>query len=121
MNIDIVEENIRDIEKRYSFEIRQQLVENLMEAEHNWQHRLGNEEGMIPTEDIVKNIHNVIDKIFLELLKRVQWRQADSFEAWDFRPMEILKNTFPNIEKTDWYKMRCLQVLSRFQGGEDHE
>lgn len=121
MSVDIVEENKQDIEKLYSLEMREQLVENLIEAEHNLKHRVSDEKGMIPTEEMVKNIYNVIDKIFLELLRRLQWREADSLDAWDFRPMDILENTFPNIEKTDWYKMRYLQLLSRFKSGEDHE
>ncbi len=104
MKLETVEENIKFIEDSYPKDTRVELIVSLLELEK------------VKDEQNIQNVHNIIDQIFSVVLKNLQWNIASSSNDWDYRPIEIMKKTFPNIENTQWYDIRHKQVISQLTG-----
>ena len=41
------------------------------------------------------------------------WKESKEIKNWDYKPLEIMEYTFPNIKSTQWYHIRLLQVSTK--------
>ncbi|MEA3522822.1 MAG: hypothetical protein U9R50_07585 [Campylobacterota bacterium] len=101
MELDTVKANVKFIKESYPKKVRMELVTNLIEAQAN------------KNDEVVENISNLLDQIFSVLLKNLKWSMAESLKDWDYRPIDIMKEAFPKIEKTKWYDMRHKQLIDQ--------
>jgi len=85
-------EIIQTLKESYKRDIRKQLVKSLQAEE---------KETQTPS-------HKVINQIFSYVLSELGWEMAKNNQEWDNTPLEIMSETFPQIEKTHWYKEQIL-------------
>ncbi len=114
MKIDSVEENIQFIKANYSESIRIDMIKRLIEVEEVWVGNKPEDTEMIPAKETVIRLHSLIDKIFNVVIKNLKWKESTSLESWDYRPMIVMEKSFPDIQNTQWYNIRHLQVLTKF-------
>ena len=86
------QEIIQTLKESYSREIRKKLVKSIQADE---------EDNDIPN-------YKVINQIFSYVLSQLGWQMAQSTSQWDKTPLIIMKETFPSIETTKWYKDQLL-------------
>ena len=104
MELDTVKLNIKYIKDSYPKKVRLELINNLLEMQSD---------KLSGSIEQVENIHNMLDQIFSVVLKNLKWNIASSTNDWDYRPIEVMKEVFPNIDKTRWYNMRHKQVMDQ--------
>jgi len=83
---------IETLKNNYSRDIRKKLIKTLLAEET---------ETQTPS-------HKIINQIFSYVLNELGWDIAKNTEEWDTTPLEIMKETFPQIEKTHWYEEQIL-------------
>jgi len=86
------QEIIKTLKNSYSREIRKKLVKSILADE---------KENAIPN-------YKVMNQIFSYVLGQLGWTMAQSASDWDKTPLDIMEETFPSIEKTNWYKEQLL-------------
>jgi hypothetical protein len=52
----------------------------------------------------------MINQIFSYVLENGNWKITQNSAKWDAKPLEIMKEVFPHIETTGWYKERNLAI-----------
>ena len=114
MQIDTEELNIEYIKENYPKEVRIDLIASLKSLENIAINKKKTIEG-IEAQAKVENLHKMIDQIFSVILKNLNWNIASSSNDWDYRPINVMKKTFPNIEQTQWYNIRHEQVISKLK------
>ena len=64
----------------------------------------------IQAEEKSKEIPNykIINQIFSYVLSELGWDMAKSTQEWDTTPLDIMEETFPKIETTQWYNEQIL-------------
>ncbi len=114
MKIDTEELNIEFIKENYPKDVRVDLIVSLKSLENTAINQEKTIQG-IEAEKKVEGLHQMIDQIFSVVLKNFSWNIASSSNDWDYRPINVMKKTFPNIEQTQWYDIRHQQVLSKLK------
>ena len=114
MNLNTEEANIEFIKENYPKDIRVDLVVSLKSLENSALNKEKTIQG-IEAQKKVEGLHQMIDQIFSVILKNLNWNIATSSNNWDYRPINIMKKTFPNIEQTQWYNIRHQQVISKLK------
>ena len=89
------EELITTIKDTYPKNLRKNVVKSI-------QH----DENIKDTDKIYGMVH----QIFSYVLKECNWGIAQNSNDWDNEPLLIMKDTFPKIEKTNWYKEQELFI-----------
>jgi len=102
MELDTVKANVKFIKDSYPKKTRIELITNLLEAQAD---------KTISGQETVERLQNLIDQIFSTVLGNLKWNIASSKNSWDYRPIEVMQEVFPKIEKTRWYNMRHKQVI----------
>ena len=87
------QEIIDTLKAQYSKELRKQLVQSLRDAEQNG--------------DADKQT-KLMNQIFSYVLAQLGWTMVSNVKEWDDRPLEVMKEVFPKINKTKWYKEQKL-------------
>ncbi len=87
------QEIIDTLKAQYNRDIRKQLVRTLIDAEK---------------ENDTLNTYKLINQIFSYVLAELGWSMADNTKNWDNSPLEIMKEVFPRITDTQWYKEQQL-------------
>ena len=87
------QEIIDTLKAQYSKDLRKQLVQSLRDAEQNG--------------DADKQ-NKLMNQIFSYVLAQLGWTMASNIKEWDDRPLEVMKEVFPKINKTKWYKAQKL-------------
>ena len=87
------QEIIDTLKAQYSKELRKQLVQSLRDAEQNG--------------DADKQT-KLMNQIFSYVLAQLGWTMASNVKEWDDRPLEVMQEVFPKINKTKWYKEQKL-------------
>lgn len=77
---------IETLKTHYNRDMRKRLVKKLKEEEKE-----------------EKPNYLIINQIFSYVLKELNWNMADNAKNWDNTPLDIMKQTFPQIEQTKWY------------------
>ena len=112
MKLDTEELNIKFINENYPKATRMDLVESLLKLENLTINRAKSIQG-IEASQKVTNLHSMMDQIFNVILKNFDWNISASSDSWDYRPINVMKKSFPKIEKTQWYDLRHAQVISK--------
>ncbi len=87
------QEIIDTLKAQYSKDLRKQLVQSLRDAEQNG--------------DADKQ-NKLMNQIFSYVLAQLGWTMASNIKEWDDRPLEVMQEVFPKINKTKWYKEQKL-------------
>jgi len=88
----IKQEIIETLKNSYNREIRKQLVKSILADEKS--------NG---TAD-----YKLINQIFSYVLSECGWDMAKNTLQWDTTPLDIMTESFPHIETTQWYKEKIL-------------
>lgn len=86
-------ELINVLKAQYTKALRKQLVQSLLDAEES-----GDAEQQ----------NKLVNQIFSYVLAQLGWTMASNVKEWDDRPLEVMKEVFPRIKKTKWYKEQKL-------------
>jgi len=92
------EEIIDAIKERYSRDLRKQVVKSMLKNEK--------EKDKLALESSYK----VINQIFSYIISELNWNISQSTSNWDDTPLKIIKEVFPKVETTQWFKDLELQV-----------
>ncbi len=114
MKLDTEELNIQFIKENYPDDVRADLIVSLQTLENIVKTQSKTIQA-IEAQVKVDNLHKIIDQIFSVILKNLNWNIANTTNNWDYRPINIMKKTFPNIEHTNWYDIRHQQVISKLK------
>ncbi|MEA3552993.1 MAG: hypothetical protein U9R39_01180 [Campylobacterota bacterium] len=114
MKLDTEELNIEYIKENYPKEVRKDLIVSLKSLENIAINKKKTIKG-IESEQKVENLHKMIDQIFSVVLKNLNWNMSTSYDSWDYRPINVMKKTFPKIEQTQWYDIRHQQVIDKIK------
>ena len=114
MKLDTQELNIKFIEDSYPKEVRVDLIQSLLVLEKTVLVKDKTIQG-IEASTKVENLHKMLDQIFSVILKNLNWNIASSSNDWDYRPINVMKKTFFNIEKTKWYDIRHQNVIDQLK------
>ena len=87
------QEIIDTLKAQYSKDLRKQLVQSLRDAEQS-----GDDDRQ----------NKLMNQIFSYVLAQLGWTMASNVKEWDDRPLEVMKEVFPKINKTKWYKEQKL-------------
>lgn len=85
-------EIVKILKDTYPRDIRKQLVKTIIEDEK------------LNTNYDKKEQYLIINQIFSYVLKELNWTLSSSSSTWDDNPLKIMKDVFPNVENTKWYK-----------------
>ena len=86
------QEIIDSIKVQYNRDLRKQLVKNLQEYE-----KMQNKQG-------IKSGYQIMNQIFSYVLAQLGWNVSDNALNWDESPLQILEQSFPHIEETEWFQ-----------------
>lgn len=86
-------ELISVLKAQYTKDIRKRLVASLRDAE-----QAGDADQQT----------KLMNQIFSYVLAQLGWTMASNVKEWDDRPLEVMKEVFPKINKTKWYKEQKL-------------
>ena len=114
MKLDTEELNIEFIKENYPKDVRVDLIVSLKGLENTSINQKKTIQG-IEAEKKVEGLHQMIDNIFSVILKNLNWNMSSTANDWDYRPINVMKKTFPNIEQTQWYDIRHEQVISKLK------
>ena len=81
------------LKAQYSKELRKQLVQSLRDAEQS-----GDAEQQ----------NKLMNQVFSYVLAQLGWTMASNVKEWDDRPLKVMQEVFPKINKTKWYKEQKL-------------
>jgi hypothetical protein len=95
------EDIIKTITSRYDRNLRKSLVKALTDAEKT------------EDEEALKRTYTLMNQIFSYVLKELEWTIASDSRTWDDTPLQILKESFPRIEATKWYKVQAFVPHAR--------
>ena len=60
-------------------------------------------------------IYGMVNQIFSYVLKECNWDIANTSSDWDNEPLLIMKETFPKIDTTNWYKEQELFIKNNIE------
>jgi hypothetical protein len=80
------------LKAQYPRKTRKQLVSRLLEAESA--HKV----------DELIRIEKLINQIFSYVLKELGWTMVTSAKNWDDTALEVMRESFPQIEHSRWYQ-----------------
>jgi len=85
-------EIIQTLKNTYNRDIRKKVVKTLLIEE---------KENEIPN-------YNIINQIFSYVLKELNWTIVANTKEWDNTPLDIMEETFPQIESSKWFEDQIL-------------
>lgn len=83
---------IQILKESYNRDLRKQVVKTLLANE---------KQGESPD-------YKIINQIFSYVLKYLDWKIAENTKEWDNTPLDIMKEVFPKLENTQWFKEKIL-------------
>lgn len=97
------EEIIKILKDTYSREVRKGLVRTILDKEK------------IEDELEIKNQYKLINQIFSYVLQQYGWEMGEESSKWDSKPLEIMIEVFPKLNKSKWYKEQLLTTNRRIK------
>jgi hypothetical protein len=94
------EQIIETLKDSYNRDIRKQLVKSLIKHEKD------------NDEEAIESSYKIVDQIFSYVLSELGWTLSSDSNSWDDKPLQIMLEVFPNIDKTKWFEDKLLQVKS---------
>ena len=92
------EEIIDGLKAQYSRDLRKQLVKTILTHEKN------------DDKTAIEQSYNLMNQIFSYVLKECNWSMAKDSKHWDNTPLEIMVETFPKLNTTQWYAEQDISV-----------
>jgi len=83
----------------YSRDVRKQIVKSIIREEKS---------NKVPD-------YQIINQIFSYVLSEHNWKLSLNSKEWDSIPLDIMKEVFPKIENTKWYKQQLLVAKSNIK------
>ena len=87
-------EIINTLKDTYNIDLRAQLVKTIQHEE----------------KQTANPSYKIINQIFSYVLKELDWTVVQDTEKWDDTALQIIKESFPKIENTKWFKEQVLIV-----------
>ena len=91
------EQIIKTLQQSYDRQTRKALVRSIIESE------MRQEEPN----------YQIINQIFNYVIQTIGWTLSASSNSWDNTPLLIMKETFPKLENSKWYKSKELNLSSK--------
>ncbi len=91
-------EIIEALKKHYSRDLRKQIVKSMLKSEKS------NDKAM------QESSYRVINQIFSYIISELGWSISENTDGWDETPLKIIRDTFPKIDTTKWFKEQQLNV-----------
>ena len=76
----------------YNRDVRKQIVKSIIRQEKS---------------DLMPD-YQIINQIFSYVLSEHKWNLSLNSKEWDSVPLDIMREVFPKIENTKWYKQQVL-------------
>ena len=92
-------EIIDKLKLAYNRDVRKQIVKSIIREEKS---------NLIPD-------YQIINQIFSYVLSEHNWKLSLSNKEWDSVPLDIMREVFPKIESTKWYKQQVLEAKSNIE------
>ncbi|MFT7859569.1 MAG: hypothetical protein ABXS93_01395 [Sulfurimonas sp.] len=92
------EKIIENLKQEYNRDLRKQIVKSVTEHENN------------KDQAAIQSSYNILNQIFSYVLSQLGWNIVQNSKEWDDTPLLVMKETFPKIETTQWYKEQELEV-----------
>jgi len=96
-------EIIEILKETYSREVRKGLVKTILEKEK--------ENNELATSQQYK----IINQIFSYVLGQSNWKMGKDSTVWDSAPLIIMKEVFPKLDTTKWYKEQILNSKQKVE------
>jgi len=91
-------EIIDELKAQYPRDLRKQLVKTILTSEKD------------QDETVIKQKYNLMNQIFSYVLKECNWSMSENSQEWDNTPLEIMIETFPKLDTTQWYTEQDISV-----------
>lgn len=89
---------IDQLKAQYSRDLRKQLVKTILTYEKG-------------TDKVaIEEKYKLMNQIFSYVLKACNWSMSENSEKWDNTPLEIMVETFPKLNTTQWYAEQDISV-----------
>lgn len=92
------QEIIEYLKQHYNRDLRKQIVKSVLNHEKS------------DDQEALRASYNILNQIFSFVLSELGWSIVEKSNDWDDQPLEILKQTFPKLENTQWYKEQELHI-----------
>jgi len=93
------QEIIETLKNSYPREIRKKIVKTILADE----------------KELEKVDYKLINQIFSYVLDQLGWNMVENTEQWDSKPLEIMTESFPQIESTKWYQDQILTTTKKIE------
>lgn len=92
------EKIINELKAQYSRDLRKQLVKTILTHEKN------------KDETALEQSYKLMNQIFSYVLKECNWSMSENSQDWDNAPLEVMIETFPKLDTTQWYAEQDISV-----------
>ena len=92
------QDTITLLKEQYDRDTRKQLIKSMLE----------DEKEKLPISE--SQAYHFINQIFSYVLKNSNWDITLNSSDWDSKPLDVMKEVFPKIESTAWYKSKNLSI-----------
>jgi len=89
---------INELKAQYSRDLRKQLVKTILTHEKN------------KDEMTLAQSYKLMNQIFSYVLKECNWSMSENSQDWDNTPLEVMIETFPKLDTTQWYAEQDISV-----------
>ena len=89
---------INELKAQYSRDLRKQLVKTILTHEKN------------KDETALAQSYKLMNQIFSYVLKECNWSMSENSQGWNNTPLEVMIETFPKLDTTQWYAEQDLSV-----------
>ncbi|HIP11809.1 MAG TPA: hypothetical protein EYG73_03720 [Arcobacter sp.] len=94
------EDILKTLKDTYPRDIRKQISKNILQQEK------------VCNLIEMKEHYLIINQIMSYVLKELDWKLVQNSSSWDESPLTIMKEVFPKIEDTKWYKEQKVLISS---------
>lgn len=92
------EKIINAIKEQYSRDLRKQVVKTILQNEK------------ANDKEALESSYKTLNQIFSYIISELKWSIANNSNSWDDTPLKIIKEAFPKIETTQWFKEQELNI-----------
>ena len=92
---------IDTLKEQYTRDLRKQVVKSILKNEKS------------DDKEALKSSCNILNQIFSYIISELNWKISQNTNKWDDTPLKIIKEVFPKIETTKWFKEQQLQVTKK--------
>jgi len=94
---------IDTLKEQYTRDLRKQVVKNILKHEKS------------DDKEAIESSYKILNQIFSYIIGELNWTIAGNTNKWDDTPLKIIKEVFPKVETTKWFKEQQLSVAKPIQ------